>query len=181
MTPEQLQTGLLALERLRGEIDDAVLDLAQSALRERIHLLHRGDVPEQRLRQATVLFVDVVGSTALGGKLEPEDIHLVMDTALARFTDIVDRHNGRVLQYAGDSLLAAFGTQEVRGNLHQLAPDGERQATGCRRQKGAEQGAERGAERGAKQHGLGTRFFQTKSLARLRHGRIGVAARLKKE
>lgn len=114
MTPELLQTGLLALERLRGEIDDAVLDLALSALRERINLLHSGDMPEQRLCQVTVLFVDVVGSTALGGKLEPEDIHLVMDTALARFTDIVDRHHGRVLQYAGDSLLAAFGTQEVR-------------------------------------------------------------------
>ena len=42
------------------------------------------------------MFVDVVGSTALGGKLEPEDIHLVMDTALERFTAIVDRHNGRV-------------------------------------------------------------------------------------
>ena len=114
MTPDQLEAGLLALERLRGEIDDAVLDLAQSALRDRQAALLSGTLPEQRLRQATVLFVDVVGSTALGGKLEPEDIHLVMDTALARFTDIVDRFNGRVLQYAGDSLLAAFGTQEVR-------------------------------------------------------------------
>jgi len=114
MTPDKLEAGLLALERLRGEIDDAVLDLAQSALRDRQDALRRGSTPEQRLRQATVLFVDVVGSTALGGKLEPEEIHLVMDTALARFTDIVDRFNGRVLQYAGDSLLAAFGTQEVR-------------------------------------------------------------------
>ena len=87
MTPEQLQAGLLALERLRGELDDAVLDLAQTALRDRLALLHdrlellrSGDTPEQRLRQVTVMFVDVVGSTALGGKLEPEDIHLVMDT-----------------------------------------------------------------------------------------------------
>ena len=110
MTPEQLQAGLLALERLRGELDDAVLDLAQTArrdrlallrdrlelLRDRLELLRSGDPPEQRLRQVTVMFVDVVGSTALGGKLEPEDIHLVMDTALQRFTAIVDRHNGRV-------------------------------------------------------------------------------------
>ena len=96
MTPEQLQAGLLALERLRGELDDAVLDLAQTALRDRLELLRSGDTPEQRLRQVTVMFVDVVGSTSLGGKLEPEDIHLVMDTALERFTAIVDRHNGRV-------------------------------------------------------------------------------------
>ena len=39
MTPEQLQAGLLALERLRGELDDAVLDLAQTALRDRLALL----------------------------------------------------------------------------------------------------------------------------------------------
>lgn len=114
MTAEQLEGGLLALERLRGDLDDAVLDLALSALRERLDVLRSGDTPEQRLHQVTVMFVDVVGSTALGGKLEPEDIHLVMDTALERFTAIVDRHNGRVLQYAGDSLLAAFGTQAVR-------------------------------------------------------------------
>ena len=144
-----------------------------------------------------MLFVDVVDSTALGGKLEPEDIHLVMDTALARFADIVDRHNGRVLQYAGDSLLAAFGTQEVReddaenavlaGNLHRLGPDGERQATGCRKQKGANKGRNEGrneARNEARNEGrrnmdLGLDFL-TKSLARLRPGRIGVAARLKK-
>ena len=114
MTAQQLQAGLLALERLRGEVDDAVLDLALTALHDRLDALRAGDQPEQRLRQATVLFVDVVGSTALGGRLDPEDIHLVMDTALARFTAIVERHNGRVLQYAGDSLLAAFGTLAVR-------------------------------------------------------------------
>ena len=145
-----------------------------------------------------MLFVDVVGSTALGGKLEPEDIRLVMDTALAQFTDIVDRHNGRMLQDAGDSLLAAFGTLEVReddaenavlaGNLHRLGPDGERQATGCRTQKGAERVAERVAERrGGKRGGkrgekkwTWDSIFLTRGLARLRPGRIGVAARLKK-
>ena len=114
MTAAQLQAGLLALERLRGEIDDAVLDLALAALHDRLDALRVGEQPEQRLRQTTVMFVDVVGSTALGGALDPEDIHLVMDTALARFTAIAERHNGRVLQYAGDSLLAAFGTLAVR-------------------------------------------------------------------
>ena len=56
------------------------------------------------------MFADVVGSTALGHALEPEDINLVMDGALARFTAIIERWQGRVLQYTGDGLLAAFGT-----------------------------------------------------------------------
>ncbi len=59
----------------------------------------------------TVLFLDVADSTALGRRLDPEQIQAVMDTALAAFTSLVDRHGGRVMQYAGDSLLAAFGTE----------------------------------------------------------------------
>jgi predicted ATPase/class 3 adenylate cyclase len=117
MTASQIEAGLVALERLRGELDDAVLDVALAALRERLWALQIDDTRdphEQRLRQVTVLFVDVVDSTALGGQLQPEDVHLVMDGALERFTALVTRHNGRVLQYAGDSLLAAFGTTEVR-------------------------------------------------------------------
>ena len=116
MTPASLEAGLVALEQLRGEIDDEVLDLALTALRSRLDAERQGLalLPERQLRQVTVLFVDVVGSTAMGNRLDPEDIHRVVDTALARFTKIVERHRGRTLQYAGDSVLAAFGTDEAR-------------------------------------------------------------------
>jgi class 3 adenylate cyclase len=63
------------------------------------------------LKQLTVLFVDVVGSTRLSRQLDPEDIQSMMDGALRQYTDIVNAHGGRVLQYAGDSLLAAFGAE----------------------------------------------------------------------
>ena len=56
-----------------------------------------------------MLFLDVVGSTALSQHLDPEDIHHIMDGLLAAGTALVQRHHGKVLQYAGDSLLAAFG------------------------------------------------------------------------
>ena len=108
------EVGLIALERMRGEIDDAVLDVALDALRQRLAAERTQVQPEQQLRQVTVMFVDVVGSTALGGQLDPEDLHEVMDPALARFTTLVQRFHGRALQYAGDSLLAAFGTELAR-------------------------------------------------------------------
>jgi class 3 adenylate cyclase/tetratricopeptide (TPR) repeat protein len=60
-----------------------------------------------------VLFMDVVGSTRLSERLDPEDVHAVMDSALERLTDIVRAHQGRVLQYAGDSLLAVFGADQA--------------------------------------------------------------------
>jgi predicted ATPase/class 3 adenylate cyclase len=67
--------------------------------------------PEQALKQVAVLFLDVVGSTALSQHLDPEDVHEVMDGALARCTEVVVAHGGKVLQYAGDNLLAAFGAE----------------------------------------------------------------------
>ena len=69
---------------------------------------------QQQLKQVSVLFVDVVGSTAIGQRLTPEDISAVMDGALERYSRIVQDHHGRVLQYAGDGMLAAFGSQAAR-------------------------------------------------------------------
>jgi class 3 adenylate cyclase len=70
--------------------------------------------PAQSRRQVSVLFLDVVGSTVLTRQLDPEDVQDVMDGALAAFTAVVRAHGGTVLQYAGDSLLAAFGTPVSR-------------------------------------------------------------------
>jgi len=50
-----------------------------------------------------------VGSTALSQRLDPEAISAVMDDGLLRATAIVQARRGKVLQYAGDNLLAAFG------------------------------------------------------------------------
>lgn len=72
------------------------------------------DAPVQTLRQVTILFLDVVGSTALSQHLDPEKIHALMDGTLERCTNIVAVHRGRVLQYAGDSLLAVFGADLAR-------------------------------------------------------------------
>ena len=63
-----------------------------------------------------------------------------MDGALAAFTAIVDAHRGKVLHYAGDSLLAAFGAAEareddavqaVRCGLALLAESRRRAVRGC--------------------------------------------------
>ena len=109
-----IEAGIAALEAQRGIVSDAVLELALAPLREKlIQLREQAGVGGQQLRQVSVLFVDVVGSTAMGQGLEPEDIHAVMDGALGRFTDVVLAHRGRVLQYTGDGMLAVFGAEEA--------------------------------------------------------------------
>jgi predicted ATPase/class 3 adenylate cyclase len=109
---DQLAAGIAALEAQRSLLGDAVADAALAPLRQRLAAL--AAPAEQRLRQVSVLFLDVAGSTQLGARLDPEDLHAVMDGLLARCTAIVRAHQGLVLQYAGDSLLAAFGATEAR-------------------------------------------------------------------
>jgi predicted ATPase/class 3 adenylate cyclase len=112
---EQLETGIAAFEAQRGLLGDSLVDAALGPLRAKLAAIGGGpEAPSQRLKQVSILFLDVVGSTTLSQKLDPEAVSDVMDDVLARGTAIVEAHRGRVLQYAGDNLLAAFGVGESR-------------------------------------------------------------------
>lgn len=108
--PQRLQNAIAALEAQRGLLGDAVADTALAPLRARLNALLKD--ADQALRQVSILFLDIVGSTSLSQRLDPEEIHAVMDGALARLTAVVRAHHGKVLQYAGDNLLAVFGADQ---------------------------------------------------------------------
>jgi class 3 adenylate cyclase len=74
----------------------------------------RSDPGRAERRQVSVLFLDVVGSTEMVRVLDPEDAQAVLDDALAAFARSIAAHGGQVLQYAGDSVLAVFGTPRSR-------------------------------------------------------------------
>ena len=57
----------------------------------------------------SVLFADLVGSTALGGRLDSEELRLVVGEAVARIVVEVERFGGYVKDLAGDGVLAFFG------------------------------------------------------------------------
>ncbi|CAN5410103.1 AAA family ATPase [soil metagenome] len=108
---DQLKAAIVALEAQRGKLGDAVIDLALGPLIAQRDAL---ETPaELRLRQITVLFADIVGSTAIGERLDPEDVAAVVGLALERFGQVVKAHGGRVLRYTGDGLKGVFG---VDGN-----------------------------------------------------------------
>jgi class 3 adenylate cyclase len=60
-------------------------------------------------RQLTVMFCDLVGSTALSGKLDPEDLRGIIGTYHRWCTDRIERNGGFVAKYMGDGVLAYFG------------------------------------------------------------------------
>src|SRR3954449_1587025 len=62
----------------------------------------------------TVLFADIVGSTALAELLDPEDVKLVVGEAVARIVGEVEALGGYIKDLAGDGVLAFFGAPTTR-------------------------------------------------------------------
>src|SRR5262245_10408615 len=71
--------------------------------------------PEQRSqdtaerRQVTVMISDLVGSTALSGRMDPEDLRKVISAYLKCAAETVERFGGFVARYMGDGVLIYFG------------------------------------------------------------------------
>lgn len=60
-------------------------------------------------RQLTVMFCDLVGSTALSARLDPEDLRDVIGTYQKCIAEVVGRYAGFVARYMGDGVLVYFG------------------------------------------------------------------------
>jgi predicted ATPase/class 3 adenylate cyclase len=64
---------------------------------------------EAERRQITVLFCDLVGSTELAERLDPEELREVIREYQAVSADVITRAGGHIAQYLGDGLLVYFG------------------------------------------------------------------------
>ena len=60
-------------------------------------------------RQLTVMFCDLVGSTALSARLDPEDYREVITAYHRAVADVVSGLDGLVAKYMGDGVLIYFG------------------------------------------------------------------------
>jgi class 3 adenylate cyclase len=58
---------------------------------------------------ATVLFADLVGSTALAGETDPERVRVRLDRFYDAMAEEIERAGGTVEKFAGDAVMAAFG------------------------------------------------------------------------
>ena len=60
-------------------------------------------------RQLTVMFVDLVGSTAMSARLDPEDMRGIIAAYHQCCASLIERNGGFVAKYTGDGVLAYFG------------------------------------------------------------------------
>jgi class 3 adenylate cyclase len=67
--------------------------------------------PSAERRQLTVVFVDLVGSTALSIRLDPEDLRELIAAYHSRVAESVERLGGFVAKYLGDGVLAISATR----------------------------------------------------------------------
>ena len=65
--------------------------------------------PAGERRQLTVMFCDLVGSTALSEQLDPEDLHAIVRTYQDACRQVIERYEGYIAQYLGDGILVYFG------------------------------------------------------------------------
>ena len=84
-------------------------------------------------RQVTVMFSDLVGSTALSARMDPEDLREVIATYQKCVWQTVQRFGGFVAKYMGDGVLIYFGYPQAHEDDAERAVSNHRaDGTRCR-------------------------------------------------
>jgi class 3 adenylate cyclase len=77
--------------------------------------------PDAERRHLTVLFCDLVDSTALASQLDPEDLRTVVRAYQATCAEVIQRFDGHIAQNLGDGLLVYFGYPQAHEDTVQRA------------------------------------------------------------
>ncbi len=83
---------------------------------DEIAVQSRAAEPIAERRQLTVMFVDLVGSTALASRLDPEDLREIIGAYHRCVADKVAHFGGFVAKYMGDGVLVYFGYPQAHEN-----------------------------------------------------------------
>ena len=92
-----------AIAALRSEVSD------RAPPAEAVPAADRSTVDTAERRQVTVMFSDLVGSTALSARMDPEDLREVISAYQKCVAETVRRFGGFVAKYMGDGVLVYFG------------------------------------------------------------------------
>jgi len=111
LTSEDLREIGVAAVGHRRKLLDAIAALGASAPTAAVSAAAFGASrpADAERRQLTVMFCDLVGSTALSGRLDPEDLREVIAAYHRAVAEVVTRLDGLISRYMGDGVLVYFG------------------------------------------------------------------------
>ena len=72
-----------------------------------------GQASVEERKVVTALFADVVSSTELASRLDAEDLNAIVGPFLRAMTEEIERFGGTIEKYAGDAVIAVFGSPVV--------------------------------------------------------------------
>ena len=99
---------LVAIAKLNEQPTDTVIPLISSG--DRFGTFGEDAVSRGgERRQLTVMFCDLVGSTALSEKLDPEELRSLLHAYRILCGEVIARYDGFVARYVGDGILTYFG------------------------------------------------------------------------
>ena len=106
LTPQDLKDLGVVLGGHRRKLLEAI-----AALRSHVDVTPKraAAAPTAERRPLTVMFCDLIGSTALAARLDPEDLREVINEYLRAVANTVGKFDGFVARYMGDGVLAYFG------------------------------------------------------------------------
>ncbi|MBW2410306.1 MAG: AAA family ATPase, partial [Deltaproteobacteria bacterium] len=76
---------------------------------------------EGERKLVTVLFADVANYTSMSEKLDPEEVHQIMDGCFKILMDEIHRYEGTINQFTGDGIMAIFGAPVAHEDHSQRA------------------------------------------------------------
>ena len=117
---ENLRLSMDGLEAQRSTLGDKIVDPALAALRQQLvgleEQLSAQAAPVEERRMVTILFMDIVGSTSLAERLDPEEWRQIVSKMHTALGKTINAHHGSIAQYLGDGLLAFFGSKDSSEN-----------------------------------------------------------------
>ena len=114
----QLKQTIAEMEAQRSVLGDAAVDASLVPFHEKLAELEApaetpketpSEIPTRQRKLVTLLYMDVVGSTAMTQHLDPEDNLEIMENALLHLVEPIQEHGGRITRYTGDGFKAVFG------------------------------------------------------------------------
>src|SRR5215218_182754 len=113
------ELGLLpgeSLRQLEGAIlrqDPALAAQPRDASPPQVSAEPKTTPRDDELRPVTVLFADIVGSTALGERLPPDEVKALIGECVTQMSKAVEEYRGTVQSYEGDGICAYFGVPQA--------------------------------------------------------------------